>query len=142
MTDCQFLQELVLCLTLIWPAQVTLGDVGSEISVPIGLVLAHKSGLAWPPFLVLDFLRWWGWLWWCWCWWRLLGSEGLAGLHMGLGISVRWALDGKHTNRSAEGAAFPSLPFIFSLLLLTSSILCFISCPSDLALAQLYGFGC
>lgn len=40
-------------------------------------------------------------------------SEGLAGLHIGFGIRVKCALDGKHTKRSAEGGPFPLLvPFI------------------------------
>ncbi|XP_039053116.1 uncharacterized protein LOC120195059 [Hibiscus syriacus] len=73
--DCQLLHEFVLDLTLICPAHVTLGEVGSVISDPICLFLSHRRWLAWPPrpFLVLDFLR-------RRCWWRLLGSDGLAGL--------------------------------------------------------------
>lgn len=94
---------LLVGLTLICPAQVTFGEVGSdEISEPIDLVLVHSSGLAWawpppPPLEEIDFLRWW--------WWRLLGSEGLAGLQMGLGVRARRAREGKHTNRSVEGVA-------------------------------------
>lgn len=110
MTDCQLLHEPVLGLTLICPAQVTFGEVGSEMSDPIGLVLAHSRGLAWPPppLLLGFFIRWW--------WWRLFGSECLAGLQMGFGISVRWAREGKHTNRSVEGAALASLPFMALLI--------------------------
>nr|GLL39607.1 hypothetical protein PanWU01x14_144990 [Ipomoea trifida] len=81
MTDCQFLHESGLAgrpgRTLIWPAQVTFGDVGSAISEVLDL--AHSRGLAWPPDrTAVNFL-----------WWRLFGSEGLAGLQMGLGIRVR-----------------------------------------------------
>lgn len=42
----------------------------------------------------------------------MLGSDGLAGLQMGFGINVRWALEGKHTKRSADGAPLVSLPFM------------------------------
>uniref|UniRef100_A0A2P2QYF5 Uncharacterized protein n=1 Tax=Rhizophora mucronata TaxID=61149 RepID=A0A2P2QYF5_RHIMU len=46
MTDCQLLQVAFLCFTLICPAQVTFGEVGSEISEPSCLLLDHRRGLA------------------------------------------------------------------------------------------------
>ena len=42
----------------------------------------------------------------------MLGSEDLAGLQMGLGIKLKWALEGKHTKRSAAGAPLVSLPLM------------------------------
>jgi len=78
--------------------------------------LVHKRGLArLPPPLGLNFIKWWGCCcqWWWRFWWGLLGSAGLERLQMGLGINVRWALEGKHTNKSADGALPVSLTFHF-----------------------------
>lgn len=88
---------------------MTLGEVGSVISVAKDFVLDHSMGLAWPPAppppLAADFFR-----------WRLVGSEGRAGPQMGLGMRVRWARDGKHTRRSVEGACLVSLGFMLMFM--------------------------
>lgn len=76
----------------------------------------------------------------------MLDSDGLAGLQMGLGIRVRWALEGKQTKRSAEGGPLFSLPFmvffslslslfLFLLVLLCQCVsMCLIQRISDLVL--------
>lgn len=67
-----------------------------------------------------------------------MGSDGLAGLQIGFGIRVRCARDGKHTNKSAEGAVLPSLPFMVTLPTF-SYFPCF---PKFfLFRIQMYGFG-
>ncbi|URE48540.1 hypothetical protein MUK42_25148 [Musa troglodytarum] len=75
---------LHLGLTLIWPAHVTLGDVGSAISELMLLLLVLKRGLTWPRVPDL-------------AWWRFPASAVREGLHIGFGINVRCARDGKQT---------------------------------------------
>lgn len=86
----------------------------------------------------------------------MFGSEGLAGLQMDFGMSVKWALDGKHTNRSVEVALLPSLPFMMLLLLLRSllffsvmlvyvlaflQMLCLLNCMSVWGWSCVFGWG-
>lgn len=48
---------------------------------------------------------------------------------MGFGIRVRCALEGKHTNKSAEGGPLPSLPFmVYTLVPSLVQILCLRKC--------------
>ncbi|URE48545.1 hypothetical protein MUK42_25148 [Musa troglodytarum] len=89
---------LHLGLTLIWPAHVTLGDVGSAISELMLLLLVLKRGLTWPRVPDL-------------AWWRFPASAVREGLHIGFGINVRCARDGKQTRRSVGAPPFlPPLP--------------------------------
>lgn len=108
--------------TLIWPAQVTLGEVGSSNSGSALLALVLNRGLERPrkepavrlvavglDVTVVCWWRWWG------C--RLGSSAGREGLHIGLGMRAKRALEGKQTSRSVWfpalfGAAAASFPFM------------------------------
>ncbi|URE48543.1 hypothetical protein MUK42_25148 [Musa troglodytarum] len=92
---------LHLGLTLIWPAHVTLGDVGSAISELMLLLLVLKRGLTWPRVPDL-------------AWWRFPASAVREGLHIGFGINVRCARDGKQTRSYISRESMitsPVLPF-------------------------------
>lgn len=71
----------------------------------------------------------------------MLESAGRAGLQMGLGISVRWALVGKQTRRSVEGGPLVSLPLMlfmsYSLLFLLLLLLLLLPFSCSLFLCQM-----